>query len=560
MIFEKRLQHIKRYREIALAFSKSGFGYIVEELGLDEVLSLPKRLLLKQDPEHVEKTRGERIRLFLEEMGPTFVKIGQVASTRPDLVPEDIITELSKLQSHVPPFPYEKVEEIIEESLGAQVDDIFETLDHDTIGSASIGQVHKGVLVTGEAVAVKVQRPNIEKIVRNDLEILHNLAMMSESRMEWARQYQLVDMIEEFTNAIIDEMDYTIEARNTEKIGRQFTDDETVHIPEIFWEATTKDVLVMEYIEGIEISDFEAIDELGYSRERLAERVTHAIFHQILIEGFFHGDPHPGNITIMEDEVIGFMDFGMVGKMTKEMKANFGSLLIAMMRKDADGVVRAITHMGVVPDGVDMRALKKDAELLRDKYYDIPLSRMNLGEAVEDIFEIANTHRIKLPTDFTMLGKTILTLESIVRQLDPDFSIVDVAEPFGRQLLKERYNPRNISDRAWHQWLEFSDDLKDASSNLHQFSKGLKKKKVPVELELRRSEQFMKRLDRLGNRLSFSIVLLSFSIIMVGLIISSALSDQTNVILSIPAVEIGSVVALIMFIGMIYSIFRSGRF
>ncbi|CAM2752358.1 ABC1 kinase family protein [Salinicoccus roseus] len=560
MIFEKRLQHIKRYREIALAFSKSGFGYIVEELGLDEVLSLPKRLLLKQDPEHVEKTRGERIRLFLEEMGPTFVKIGQVASTRPDLVPEDIINELSKLQSHVPPFPYEEVEALMEESLGARVSDIFDTLEPETIGSASIGQVHRGVLTTGEAVAVKVQRPNIEKIVRNDLEILHNLAMMAESRLEWARQYQLMDMIEEFSRAIIDELDYTIEGRNTEKIGRQFTEDETVHIPAIFWDVTTKNVLVMEYIDGIGISDFNAIEEKGYSRERLAERLTHAIFHQILIEGFFHGDPHPGNITIMEDEVIGFMDFGMVGKMTKEMKANFGSLLIAMMRKDADGVVRAITHMGVVPDEVDMKALKKDAELLRDKYYDIPLSRMNLGEAVQDIFDIANTHRIKLPTDFTMLGKTILTLESIVRQLDPDFSIVDVAEPFGRQLLKERYNPKNITDRAWHQWLEFSDDLKDASSNLHQFSKGLKKKKVPVELELRRSEQFMKRLDRLGNRLSFSIVLLSFSIIMVGLIISSALSDQTNVILSIPAVEIGSVVALIMFIGMIYSIFRSGRF
>lgn len=560
MIFEKRLQHIKRYREIALAFSKSGFGYIVEELGLDEVLSLPKRLLMKQDSEHVEKTRGERIRLFLEEMGPTFVKIGQVASTRPDLVPEDIINELSKLQSHVPPFPYEEVETLMEESLGARVSDIFDTLEHEAIGSASIGQVHRGVLTTGEAVAVKVQRPNIEKIVRNDLEILHNLAMMAESRLEWARQYQLRDMIEEFSRAIIDELDYTIEGRNTEKIGRQFTDDETVHIPAIFWDVTTKNVLVMEYIDGIGISDFDAIDQNGYSRERLAERLTHAIFHQILIEGFFHGDPHPGNITIMEDEVIGFMDFGMVGKMTKEMKANFGSLLIAMMRKDADGVVRAITRMGVVPDEVDMKALKKDAELLRDKYYDIPLSRMNLGEAVQDIFDIANKHRIKLPTDFTMLGKTILTLESIVRQLDPDFSIVDVAEPFGRQLLKERYNPKNISDRAWHQWLDFSDDLQDTSHNLHEFSKGLKKKKVPVELELRRSEQFMKRLDRLGNRLSFSIVLLSFSIIMVGLIISSALSDQTNVILSIPAVEIGSVVALIMFIGMIYSIFRSGRF
>ncbi|GAB3070939.1 ABC1 kinase family protein [Salinicoccus sesuvii] len=560
MLFEKRLQHMKRYREIALASSKSGFGYIVEELGLDEVLSLPKRLLLRRDEEHIEKTRGERIRLFLEEMGPTFIKIGQVASTRPDLVPEDIINELSKLQNHVPPFSYEKVETTIEEALGAKISDIFDTFEEAPIGSASIGQVHRATLVTGEAVAVKVQRPDIERTVRNDLEILNQLALLAESRMQWARQYQLVDMIDEFSRAIAEELDYTIEGRNVEKIGKQFDTDDTVHIPKVYWDVTTKNVLVMEYLEGTQIGNLDALDAKGYSRERLAERLTHAIFHQILIEGFFHGDPHPGNITIMEGETIGFLDFGMVGKMTKEMKSNFGSLLIAMMRKDADGVVRAITRMGVVPDDVDMKSLKKDAELLRDKYYDIPLSRMNLGEAVQDLFGIANTHRIKLPTDFTMLGKTILTLESIVRQLDPEFSIVDVAEPFGKQLLKERFDPKNIADQAWHQWLGLSDDLKDTSNNLHEFSKGLKDKKVPVEIQLRRSEQFMKRIDGIGNRLTFSIVLLSFSIIMAGLIMSSALSDRSTILFNFPAIEIGSTVAIIMFVGMLYSIFRSGRF
>ncbi|MHC0552560.1 ABC1 kinase family protein [Salinicoccus sp. CNSTN-B1] len=560
MIFRKRIEHIRRYREIALAFSKSGFGFIVEELGLDEVLSLPKKMLLKKDGTHIEKTRGERIRLFLEEMGPTFIKVGQIASTRPDLLPEDIIEELSKLQSDVPSFPYDEAKEIIEHSLGAEMDDIFLEFEQEAIGSASIGQVHKARLVTGEAVAVKVQRPNIEKIIRNDLEILQQLALIAESRMEWARQYQLVDMMKEFSKSIINELDYTIEGRNADKIGKQFKDDEVVHIPEVYWDVTTKDVLVMEFIEGIQIGDLDSLAAEGYSNEVLAERLTHAIFHQILIEGFFHGDPHPGNITVMDGGVIGFLDFGMVGKMTREMKSIYGSLLIAMMKKDADGVVRAITRMGVVPDEVNMKILKKDAELLRDKYYDVPLSRMDLGEAVQDIFHIANEHHIKLPTDFTMLGKTILTLESIVRELDPDFSIVDVAEPFGRQLLRERYNPKNAADHAWRSWIEFSDDLKDVSGNVHEFSKGLKGRSVPVELQVKRSEAFMKRLDRIGNRLTFSIVLLSFSIIMVGLIISSALTDQATVLFNIPAIEIGSVVALLMFIGMIYSIFRSGRF
>jgi len=334
MIFEKRIQYIRRYREIAIAFSKSGFGFIVEELALDEMISLPKRILLRQGKsDNEEKSRGERIRLFLEEMGPTFIKLGQIASTRPDLVPDDIIKELEQLQNNVPPFPYEEAVAIIETSLGATKEEIFGHIEEKPLGSASIGQVHKGELLDGETVAIKVQRPDIEQTVRNDLEILHRLASLAESRMNWARQYQVKDMIDEFSRAILEELDYTIEARNTERLGKQFAEDGTVHIPEIYWEATTKNVLTMEYIEGIRINDFESIDTLGYSRTILAERVTNAVFHQILIEGFFHGDPHPGNINVLPGETIAFMDFGMVGKMTKEMKANFGALLISLMKK-----------------------------------------------------------------------------------------------------------------------------------------------------------------------------------------------------------------------------------
>lgn len=561
MIFEKRIQYIKRYREIAVAFSKSGFHFIVEELGLDQMLSIPRKLLLKQQKSDVEgKTRGERIRLFIEEMGPTFIKLGQIASTRPDLVPADILKELERLQSHVQAFPYEDAVNIIEESLDAKLDDVFLSLDEKPLGSASIGQVYKGQLVTGETVAVKVQRPNIENTVRNDLEILHRLASLAEKQMSWAKQYQLVDMIDEFSTAILDELDYTIEGRNAEKIGKQFEDDDRVKIPEVYWDASTKNVLSMEFIGGVPINDFKAIEKHGYSKEVLAERLTNAVFHQVLIEGFFHGDPHPGNINILEDETIALMDFGMVGRLTKDMKANFGFLLLSMMRKDASGVVRAITRMGVVPDDVNMKMLKRDTELLRDKYYDVALSRLNIGEAVQDLFNVANKHHVKLPSDFTLLGKTILTLESIVSQLDPDFSIVDVAEPFGRQLIRERYNPKTMAKRAWEEWNDFSDDFADLSKNVHEFSKSLKDRKIPVSLELKRSETYMKRLDRIGNRLSFSIVLLSFSIILTGLIIGTAISGHASVLWNIPAIEIGAVVATLLFMGMIYAILRSGRF
>lgn len=561
MIIKKRIEYINRYREIARQFSLSGLGFIVEELGLDEFLSIPKRVLLRQSKnEHVEKSRGERIRIFLERMGPTFIKLGQIASTRPDIVPHDIVKELEKLQSSVPPFEFEAVKKIVNDSLGAPIDDLFSEFDEKPLGSASTGQVHKAKTVEGDIVAVKVQRPSIERIVRNDLEILHHLATLAEHRLEWARKYHVVEMIEEFSLSIIDELDYTIEASNAEKIGKQFTEDETVKVPEIKRDLSTKEILVMEYVDGIAINHLEELDNAGYDRTLLAERLANAMFHQIFVEGFFHGDPHPGNVSVLKNNTIIFMDFGMVGRLTSEMKGHFASLLISMMKQDASGVVKAIIKMGVVPDDVNMASLNRETEKVRDKYYDVELSQLNFGEAVQDVFKIANKHRIGLPQDFTILAKALITLESLVSQLDPEFSIIDVAEPFGHILMKEKYNPKNMVNRYWSDLLELGDDLSDVRTNLKDFSKGLKHQKLPVDMEVKGADDLFKKMDRVGNRLSFSIVLLSFSIIMVGLIVGAAIAGQTTVIWSIPAIEIGFVLAVFLFLGLIYSIFRSGRF
>lgn len=560
MIIKKRIEYINRYREIAINFSSAGFGFLVEELGLDELLSLPKRIILRQAKNDEEKSRGERIRIFIEEMGTTFIKLGQIASTRPDLIPKDIIDELEKLQSNVPPFDFEDVKKVIEKSLDVKSEDVFLSIEETPIGSASTGQVHKAVTIEGQTVAVKVQRPNIERRVRNDLEILHHLATLAEQRMEWARRYHLTDMIEEFSEAILDELDYTIEANNADKIRKQFEQDSQIKVPEMIRELSTKNVLVMEFINGIPINHHEELEARGYSREVLAERLANSVFHQIIVEGFFHGDPHPGNVSVLENETIALMDFGMVGRLSQEMKYNFGTLLIGMMRKDASGVVKAIVKMGVVPVGVEMNVMNRDAEKLRDKYYDIPLSHLNIGEAVQDIFQIANKHRIGLPQDFTILGKSIITLESVVSSLDPEFSIMDVAEPFGRLLVKEKYDPRNVASRAYNNLQDVSDTAVDVSNNLKVFSESLREKKVPVQLSLKRFEELFRRMDRIGNRLSFSIVLLSFSIIMVGLIVGAAIAGQTTVIWQIPAIEIGFVLAVFLFLGLLYSIFRSGRF
>ena len=561
MSLQTRVNYINRYREIAKQISKSGFGYIIEEIGLDKVISLPRKLLLRQgNKEVLEKTYAERIRLFIESMGTTFIKLGQIASTRGDLLPPELIKELEKLQSHVAPFPAEVARSTIEESLGASIDEIFMIFDDEPVGSASIGQVHRAMLQSGEDVAVKVQRPNIEGTVRTDLEILRHLAKLLEANLEWAKNYQVTDMIDEFSFALLNELDYTIEARNVERIGKTHANDPNVKIPNIFWDYTTKNVMVMDFIKGIPVNHFDTLDELNIDRSKLAETLAKAIFKQIFEDGYFHGDPHPGNVSVLEDGTLVFLDFGMIGRLTSDLKTNFGSLLISLMKKDASGVVKAIVKMGVVPADVSMKQLNREAEIMRDKYYEVPLSKLNFSDAVNDLFIISNKYKIRLPQDFTILAKTLLTLEGVVSKLDPDFSIMDVAEPFGKSLLFDRYNPKNVIENQIDDAQQIALELRDVTANVHQFSKGLKNSNLPIEIDLKGRTQFSKHLDRVINRLSFSIVLLAFSIIMVGLIVGSALLGEGSIIFRIPIIEIAAIFAAGMFIWLMWSIVKSGRF
>ena len=561
MSLQTRVNYINRYREIAMQFSKSGLGFLIEEIGLDRVISLPKRILMRQQNNEVlEKTYAERIRIFIEEMGTTFIKLGQIASTRADLLPPDLIKELEKLQSHVAPFPAAEARRLIEESLEAPIDKLFMIFDDEPVGSASIGQVHRAMLHTGEDVAVKIQRPHIEKTVRTDLEILRHLAVLAESNLEWARNYQVTDMIEEFSDALINELDYTIEARNVERIGKTHKNDSKIKIPEIYWEYSTKNVMVMDFIKGIPVNHLKTLDEMNINRSEVADTLAKAIFQQIFEEGYFHGDPHPGNVSVLEDGTLVFLDFGMIGRLTSDLKNNFGSLLISLMRKDSSGIVKAIVKMGVVPSDVSMRDLNREAEIMRDKYYDVPLAKLNFSEAVNDLFGISNKYKIKLPQDFTILAKTLLTLESVVSQLDPDFSIMDVAEPFGKALMLERYNPKNLLNFQIDEVQQLANELREVTENVHTFSKGLKNQNLPIEIDVKGRSQFSKHLDRVINRLSFSIVLLAFSIVMVGLIVGSAILGEGSIIFRIPIIEIAAIFAMGMFAWLLWSIVKSGRF
>ncbi|WP_407867312.1 ABC1 kinase family protein [Paenibacillus sp. P36] len=556
----KRIRQLQRYRDIVIALVRHGFGFLVEESDLLQRLRIPiRRFQVHDDADR--KSLGLRIRDVVEELGPTFIKLGQIASTRMDLLPEDIVKELEKLQDDVKPIPYKQVQEIIEAELGQSIDAIYDRFEEQSLAAASIGQVHLGVLHTGERVAIKIQRPQAGESIRIDLEILADLAAMAERRFAWARRIQMEVLIAEFGKSLLNELDYTKEARNAEKIADQFKDVAHINVPLIYSDYCSKKVMTMQYIEGVRLYQEDQLDAHGYNRARIANRLIQTLFHQIFIEGLFHADPHPGNIVIQPGEVIALLDFGMVGRLTSESKFHFSSLIIALMRQNTDGVIKAIYRIGLIDEELDMEELRFDIEELRERYFGVPLSRVSLGGIVNDLFEVAYKYHIRVPADFILLGKTLLTIEGVVTKLDPTISIVKIAEPFGLQLLLERLRPKNLTSSLLRDVTDYGSLLIDFPRQSREFFSQIKKGKLHVNISVTDAYDFLRKLDRIGNRITFGIVLLSFSLIMMGLIIGSSIVGRKHYfLLNVPTIEVGFVLASLMSLWLLFSIFKSGRF
>jgi ubiquinone biosynthesis protein len=556
----KRIRQLQRYRDIVIALVRHGFGFLVEESDLLQRLRIPIRRF-QVDDDTDRKSIGLRIKDVVEELGPTFIKLGQIASTRSDLLPEDIVKELEKLQDDVKPIPYKQVEEIVEAELGHSIATVYERFEEQSHAAASIGQVHLGVLHTGERVAIKIQRPQAAESIRIDLEILADLAAIAERRFAWARRIQMEVLIAEFGKSLLNELDYTKEARNAEKIAEQFKDVAHIYVPLIYSEYSSKKVMTMQYIEGVRLYQEDQLNAYGYDRARIANRLIQALFHQIFVEGLFHADPHPGNIVIQPGEVIALLDFGMVGRLTAEAKFHFSSLIIALMRQNTDGVIKAIYRIGLIDEELDMAELRFDIEELRERYFRVALSRVSLGGVVNDLFEVAYKYHIRIPADFILLGKTLITIEGVVTKLDPTISIVKIAEPFGLQLLLERLRPTNLTTSLLKDVTDYGHLLIDFPRQSREFFSLMKKGKLHMNISVPDAYDFLRKLDRIGNRITFGIVLLSFSLIMMGLIIGSSIVGRKHYfLLNVPTIEVGFVLASLMSLWLLFSIFKSGRF
>lgn len=556
-MFKKRIRHTRRFQEIINAFLKNGFSHFLFRLGLTE--RDMKKGNEDEDWSRKDQDVGKRLRYTLQELGPTFVKLGQIASSRRDLVPAEIIHELEKLQEHVQAVPFSTIRMIVEAELGDTLENLFDSFNEEPLAAASIGQVHVAQLPSGEEVAVKVQRPNIKQTVETDLEILYEIARFLEENTVWAKTYHIKEIIKEFSESLRDELDYKVEGRSADRVAKQFKEQPNIQIPKIHWEFSTAKILTMELVTGIRVNDIKQLDDGGYDRKLIAERIVDALFFQVLEKGFFHGDPHPGNVYILPDNRICFLDFGMMGRINDRLKFHFASLIINLQQGDTKGMMKVFSDMDLLNEDTNKSDFQQDLDDLIEAYYEVSLYDVSLGGIINELFEVAFRHKIQIPTEITILGKSILTLESTVSLLDPDFSVMKAVEPFGKKLILERYHPRTVLLNSWRDVVENAEILLHLPKDIKKITSTVGKGKLRLDINVQQLQAILGRLDKISNRLSFSIILLAFSILMVGLIIGSAIAGQTNLLWSFPIIEAGSIIATLMFLFLIFSIFRSGR-
>lgn len=499
------VRHLGRYRQIVGVFIKHGFGFAIDHLGLHGGLLHPRLRRQAERPPSFPEDLAKHFRLSLEELGPTFVKLGQILSTRPDLLPPAYIAELTKLQDSVPPAPWESVRATLLQELGFEPERVFVELDPEPMAAASLAQVHAACLPGGEDVIVKVQRPGITEVIQKDLEILSDLAAVAQ-RTSLGQVYDTIGIVEDFAFTLRNELDYRREGRNADRFRANFTNETHLYIPRVHWEHTTRRVLVLERIDGIKINDIVALDAGGFDRHRVALHSARIIVKEVLEDGFFHADPHPGNFVVMPGEIIGAMDFGMVGHLSRRDRLNLIRLYIASVRLQNERIVEQLVRMEAAQATVDRDALARDVGRLLTKYRDLPLKEIRAREVIEEIMPLAFRHHLRLPSDLWLLGKTLAMMEGVGLQLDPDFDIFAVSEPIMRRLTREFWmpgvwGPSLLADLdAWGQLFRM------APRSGARLLQSLEKGELPLSLNFRGSDETLTRLDRIVNRLALSIL------------------------------------------------------
>ncbi len=512
-----RRRRFRRYRAIVVAFVRHGFGALLDRLGILGHARVRTRHMPRavRHAEHGMSV-GERLRHVLEELGPTFVKLGQILSTRPDVLPRDVLDELAKLQDCVSPFPFDQVREVVEGSLGAPLEELFTRFDPEPLAAASVAQVHRAVAHTGRDVVVKVLRPGIEETIEQDLQILHDLARFVDAKTKLGALYDFTGMAKEFDHTIRTELDLRIEGENTDAFRESLAKDEGVRAPEVVWTHTARRVLTLEFIEGFAMKDLENPAFIAVDRKATARRYAQSVLNQILRDGFFHADPHPGNLIVEEDGTVVFIDLGMVGRLTPERRYAFMEMLGGLVRKDSRMVVQAIVDLDSMTGPVNVRRLQAEIDLLRDRYLEVPFEEVRLGALFSEIFALCFSYRIRLPAEFTMLSKTLATLEGVVERIAPEVSLYALAEPIVTERMRDLSSFERVAGEVRRTAQEYGHLLSGLPSFLANFLRKVEDENYTVKLRHENFEVYMGRINHAVSRISIGIGLLSACILTAG--------------------------------------------
>ena len=495
-----------RVHEIASILVRYGFGDMVRRLGMVSVIERAGQVLHWAEVEELTRLKPPaRVRSALEEMGPTFVKLGQILATRPDLFPPEWLAEFEKLQDHAHPEPFDKIKIQLQEDLGADPVEIFAEFDHEPLAAASIGQVHRACLKDGSQVVVKVRRPGIRSTVEADLRLLNQVAEIAEKEIRDLRRYQPREIVHQFTLSMRRELDLAAECRNAERMIANFADDPDIIIPRVYWQWTSERVNVQEFINGIPGRDLETLEKAGLDRKLLAKRGADAVLKMILEDGFFHADPHPGNCFYLPDNRLAFIDFGMVGRLSEERRTQVINLLHGLVERDTEHVVKILLRWAS-HSPVDTDTLTLEIDNFIDQYHGMALKNLNITELLTDLTTLLRDHQLNLPPDLALLIKAFITLEGMGRQLDPDFNLVEVADPLLRRALLARYSPAEITKRGLKNLSGLIELFTDFPQDMHRLLESVRRGALSVRLDITKPEWLGRELDRALNRLSVSLV------------------------------------------------------
>ncbi|WP_374317511.1 2-polyprenylphenol 6-hydroxylase [Pseudoxanthomonas kaohsiungensis] len=501
------VRDLGRLQQIASVLVGYGFGDMVRRIGLAGALERAGRLLHWQDPQAMaHMAPPERVRRALEDLGPTFVKLGQVLATRVDLFGPEWIAELGKLQNAVPPLPFERVRPQLVEDLGAEPEAVFAQLDEAPIAAASLAQTHRAWLADGTAVVLKIRRPGIRDTVEADLRLLARLAEIVEAQAPDLHRYRPREVVQQFAQSLRRELDFAAECRNAERIAANFAGHDEIVVPRVHWQWTCERLNVQDFVAGIPGPDLAAVDASGMDRKRLAQVGAGIVLKMVLEDGFFHADPHPGNIFYLPGERIGVIDFGMVGRVSEQRRIQIVQLLHGLVEREAEAVTDVLMEWGEGAWEADETRLQADIGAFVDQYRGVPLKDLRMGAMLLDVTTILRDHGLSLPPDLALMIKAFLTLEGFGRQLDPDFDMAGAARPYVEKVLLARYSPRALLRRGRRGAIDALELAGDLPRELRRLLRAARRGRLNMQIEVTSLKAFGEQVDRAANRLTMGVV------------------------------------------------------